>query len=425
MKKYLDKNVYDAFVDRVRYIFSQFDQIYLSFSGGKDSSVMLQLTNRIAAELDRKFDVFFFDFEAQYKATIAHVYELKVLSQIRDFYHFCLPLENEDNPSSIFRPTWIPWDEKEKGLWVRDMPPDAINIRTVDPEIFRPGQEWGDLLKQFPLYLKKKYHTDKIACLVGIRTDESFRRFRAVAFAKNRYRENNWSTRMGKGVYNFYPIYDWSTEDIWHAVYRFNLSYNYIYELLWKQGVPISLQRICHPYGQDQRQSLDQWARLEPDTWAKVVNRVSGANFGALYTKTTLLGHNGTSKPEYMTWEEYAVFLLESIGLYSPDLMQHYVRKIRLLFDYIKEHAGMQISDIAETHKSRSEVLKEWISWKRIALTLEKNDFECRGLQYGLTLKDRETMQKLKNKWGKLLGLEHYGSKEMQNLKKDIGYEEN
>src|SRR5690606_6904925 len=129
------------------------------------------------------------------------------------------------------------------------------------------------------------------------------------------------------------------------------------------------------PYGQDQRQSLNQWAKLEPDTWAKVVNRVSGANFGALYSKTSLLGHNGTSKPDYMTWERYAVFLLESMGLYSPELRDHYVRKIKILFDYIQEQANLTLGDITEAHPSKAKGLKDWISWERIAITLEKNDF--------------------------------------------------
>ena len=135
--------------------------------GGKDSSVMLQLTNHIAAERGRTSRcVFYFDFEAQYKATIDHVYELKSLSQINEFYHFCLPLENEDNPSSIFRPTW---DEKEKHLWVRDLPGDAIDIDTVDPAVFVRGQEWEQLIVNFPRWLKDKYGTDKVACLVGCR----------------------------------------------------------------------------------------------------------------------------------------------------------------------------------------------------------------------------------------------------------------
>jgi predicted phosphoadenosine phosphosulfate sulfurtransferase len=425
MKIYNAQNVYEAFVQRANFIFDEFDCIAVSFSGGKDSSVLLQLFNQVAQQRSQTFDVMYIDFEAQYEATIEHVNELKSLSHIREFYHFCLPLENEDNASSILRPTWTPWDEKEKHLWVRQMPDDAIHIGNVDPDIFQKGQEWEHLLAQFPKYLMKKHASDKVACLIGIRTDESYHRFRSIAFGKMRYKDIHWSTDLGKSVYNLYPIYDWSTEDIWHAVSRFDLSYNQVYEMLWKNGVPISQQRICHPYGNDQRVSLNQWATLEPDTWHKIVNRVSGANFGNIYCKTSLLGHNGTEKPAWMTWEQYAVFLLESIGLYSEELMMHYVRKIRILFDYIKAEANIQRKDIQEDHRSKTESLADWVSWKRIARTIEKNDFPCRGLQYGLTLQDRETMQKLKKKWGALLGIEHYQTKEMKQLQKELDDEKN
>lgn len=36
-------NVYDASIERLEFIFENFNRIYLSFSGGKDSGVMLNL----------------------------------------------------------------------------------------------------------------------------------------------------------------------------------------------------------------------------------------------------------------------------------------------------------------------------------------------------------------------------------------------
>ena len=82
----------DAAKERLQIIFENFDNIYLSFSGGKDSSVMVQLANMVAKEMGKKFDVLYIDFEAQYRYTIEHVEEIKRLSQIRDFYHICLPM---------------------------------------------------------------------------------------------------------------------------------------------------------------------------------------------------------------------------------------------------------------------------------------------------------------------------------------------
>lgn len=427
-KIYLDKNVYEAFKERVNYVFDEFELVYLSVSGGKDSSVMVQLTNKIAKKRNRKFDILLIDLEAQYTATMNHIEELKKLSNIRDFYHICLPL-NLTNASSIFQPHWTCWDIEFENNWVRDMPETCINIDNHEfGDLFQPKMEFETFMVNFPKWLKIKHNCKKIAGLVGIRTDESYNRFRAIAFGKNLYKNKNWSTNNRNEYYSFYPIYDWLTEDIWTAISKLKLSFNEVYEMLYKNGVGIHQQRICQPYGADQRVSLNQWAVLEPETWHKIVNRVSGANFGALYCKTSLLGHNKTEKPEHMNWEQYAIFLLETTGMYSKELMNHYVRKIKIFFDFYEEEEGIKICDIKDELTSKEIKNKysddgKWIYWKRIARAIEKNDFSMRSLSYGLTKKDKEVMIDLKNKWGKMLGIQT-NTKPMKNLAKAIGYEE-
>ena len=71
-KKYLDKDVYDATIERYDYIFSEFDNIYMSVSGGKDSSVMWQLALQKAKEYGKKIDMLYIDLEAQYKACLLY-----------------------------------------------------------------------------------------------------------------------------------------------------------------------------------------------------------------------------------------------------------------------------------------------------------------------------------------------------------------
>ena len=75
-KIYLNKDVYTAAMERFDIIFKRFDNIYFSASGGKDSSVMLQLAARKAREYRKKFSVLYIDLEAQYTATIEHIEEL-------------------------------------------------------------------------------------------------------------------------------------------------------------------------------------------------------------------------------------------------------------------------------------------------------------------------------------------------------------
>ena len=60
MKKYLDINVYDALQDRLKFIFENFENIYVSFSGGKDSGLLLNLVLDYVKkhQINRKIGVF-------------------------------------------------------------------------------------------------------------------------------------------------------------------------------------------------------------------------------------------------------------------------------------------------------------------------------------------------------------------------------
>ncbi len=104
-----------------------------------------------------------------------------------------------------------------------------------------------------------------------------------------------------------------------------------------------------------------------------------------------------------MTWEEYTVFLLESIGIYNRDLMLHYYRKIKKFMIWYKNKYGVQIKDIPETAQCKLENQKKAISWRRIARAVEKNDFYLRRLSFGQTKSDDNELQRLIHKWDNLL----------------------
>ena len=407
-KVYLEKNVLDAAFERLEFVFNKFDNIYFSVSGGKDSSVMVQLANIVAKKYNKKFDILFIDLEAQYKLTIQHVKELKQLSQIRDFYHIALPLALR-NAVSILQPKWCCWEEESKDLWVRELPKDSININNCPLEWFRKGEEFEEFIIQFANWYQNKWG-GLVACGVGIRTDESLNRFRTISFHNNkvRFEDKNWTTRIKYNdkyinVYNFYPIYDWKTEDIWGAVSKLDLMYNQIYELMYKNGLNIHEQRLCQPYGDDQRNGLDQFKALEYETWEKVLNRVNGVNFGNIYCRTSALGNLQSSKPDFMTWKQYAIYLLESIGIYNSDLMLHYYRKIIKFTTWYKKRDNLDICDIPDVADSKLESQKKVISWRRIARAIEKNDFYMKRLCFAQTKTDDAELRRLIHKWDNLL----------------------
>lgn len=77
----------------------------------------------------------------------------------------------------------------------------------------------------------------KLPAALEYSTNESFHRFRAIAFGKNLYNDKNWTTRTARDVYNFYQFVE--TADVWAAVFKMDFSYNQFYELMYKSGISI------------------------------------------------------------------------------------------------------------------------------------------------------------------------------------------
>lgn len=433
-KKYIEKDVLQATNERFDIIFNEFDNIYFSVSGGKDSSIMFQLACKKAREHNKKISILYIDLEAQYKATIDHVIQLKEHNKdvIDRWYWICMPLSLR-NAVSVIQPKWICWDEDDRYKWVRDMPQDkdVVNIHNYPKEWtwFKKGMEFEDFIIYFAEYFNN-LKGGITACGVGIRADESLNRYRTiVSDKKNRYKNYGWTTNIKiknkpSNIYNFYPIYDWRTEDDWTAVANLNLDFNEIYELMYKNGLSIHEQRLCQPYGDDQRNGLDQFRALEPETWEKVLNRVHGVNYGNIYARTSLLGNITTEKPSTLTWEQYTVFLLESLGLYSPELKIHYYHKIKVFMDWYKKEEGIGLTEIPQEADLKEESQKKVASWRRIARAIEKNDFWLKRLSFGQTKSDVEKIKNLKLKYKDLLFIGSTRDKDLNRLAESEGYKD-
>lgn len=414
-KIYKDINVYDAAVSRFQTVFGQFDNYYVSVSGGKDSSIMLQLMAQEARKAGKRFSVLYIDLEAQYAATIEHVNELIDATKdvVDQWYWVALPLSLR-NAASAVQPKWTCWDKKDKKKWVREYPSKRKDICLVTEDRLPGGWGWfsrGMEFEEFILLFAKWFngtHGGKTAVGVGIRSDESLNRFRTIiSETKERFMDYPWTTRVrckseALDCYNFYPLYDWTVEDDWTAVAKFNLRFNRIYELMYKNGVPLSEQRLCQPYGDDQRKGIDQFRTLEPETWEKVLQRVEGVNFANIYCRSSLLGNIKSEKPEHMTWEQYAVFLLESIGLYAPEVRDHYYKKIKTFMKWY-EKEGVRPEDIPDEADKKLEAAKKAASWRRIARAVEKNDFWMSRLSFSQTKKDVQALFELKKKYKNII----------------------
>lgn len=374
IKKYIEQSVLDATRKRISVVFDNFKKYYISFSGGKDSTVMMHLVMEEAIKRNVKVGVLIIDLEAQYEHTINHIRSIiEMYKENIDLHWFCGELLLR-NAVSDFQPKWCCWDEENKNIWVREKPIEASDLSQYD--FFVPKMEFEEFMVLFGDWYSKGELT---AGFIGIRADESLHRYRAIVATKKNltYNGYKWTTQIYKNVFNIYPIYDWRTEDIWvyHAKFK-HLPHNKIYDMMTMAGVKLSNQRLCQPYGDDQRKGLWLYHILEPNTWYKLLNRVSGVNSGSLYIQETgnINGYNNITKPINHTWESYTNYLIKSL----PYKMQlHYKERFKKFIVSWKKRGYDKIPDEAP-HELE---VKCWApSWKRMARCILRNDYYCKGL---------------------------------------------
>jgi predicted phosphoadenosine phosphosulfate sulfurtransferase len=399
-KRKLGIDVLAAARERVAWTFDHFERVYVSFSAGKDSTVMLHLVMDEARRLARRVGVLLVDLEGQYKLTIEHALRCtEDYKDLTDLHWVCLPIALR-NAVSVYEPKWLCWDPEKREAWIREPPECAITDHSFFP-FFSSGMEFEDFVPEFGEWYSQGKRT---ACLVGIRSDESLNRFRTIASGtKTTLEGRQFTTLVTPNVYNIYPLYDWKTQDIWHwHAINPDRPYNKLYDMMYLAGLTPHQMRICQPYGDDQRRGLWLFQIIEPETWARVVARVNGAHGGALYVQEwgNINGYRKITKPPGHTWESFAKLLVKSM---PPHMEEHYANKILLHTKWWKERGyGDGIPDHADP---ALEAKRRVPSWRRVCKTLLRNDYWGKGIGFSQQkstgyLRYLDLMRRRRDNWG-------------------------
>lgn len=399
------ENVYRAALSRLEWVFDTFSCVCLSFSGGKDSTVLFHLAAQVARRRGRRFSVLFIDWEAQYTCTISHIEVLKALYEdVTDtFYWVALPLTTVNGVSQL-QPEWTCW---APGVtWVREPPASAICDETFFP-FYRHAMTFEDFVPAFSQWFVRSQGRGSGVVLTGIRADESLNRFAALTSRRKfRYAQDKpWTTASPDGTYyTAYPLYDWKYRDIWIYHGKTGTAYNGLYDLMYRAGVPAKAMRVCEPFGPEQRRGLWLYHILEPETWARMCERVSGAAGGARYASEGggfYANRTRITKPAGHTWKSYALFLLDAM---PEKTAEHYRTKIAVYLRWYQTHGYP--GDIPD-EQERDLGVKELPSWRRICKTLLRNDFWCRMLSFSPTKVGHyerylKRMRQKREEWGVL-----------------------
>jgi predicted phosphoadenosine phosphosulfate sulfurtransferase len=426
-------NVFDAAKLRVAKIFSEFDNVYVSFSGGKDSGALLNLCIDHIREnkLNRRLGVFHIDYEAQYQMTTDYVdSELSKNLDIIDVYRLCLPIAAQC-ACSMDKSYWIPWDSEKKDIWVRSMPENAINEQNHRFDWFIKGMQDDTVLgEKFALWLHREKKAKKTACLVGIRTDESLNRWRAIHSDRNTNKHEGlgWTLKLSRNVINAYPIFDWKVEDVWIANARRGWVYNELYNLFWKAGLTINQMRVASPFNFCAMESLKLYKVIDPKNWAKMVGRTNGVNFSGIYGGTTAMGWKSIKLPPGHTWKSYMEFLLATL---PKDTADSYKKKLSKSQEFWRDKGGCLSDEVVsklrklkveftvstetnyDTEKLpvRMEYLddidieefREIPTYKRMCVCIMKNDHLCKYMGFSLTKTETQLRAEAERQYGNIV----------------------
>jgi len=305
---YINKDVVTAAKERMAFVFDEFENIIVSVSGGKDSTVLAHLALAEAHKRDRKVGIFFLDEEVVYDSTVKQVDYL--MSMYPDNTNrLWLQLEFKlTNASSLTEGQLICWEAGKHKIWMRPKRPDSIQHPPWD----REKETVRDKNKGFGFYdaLENFQNSrENTAFLVGLRATESPNRWRAVS--KNPgYKDVFWCTKMKQGNVSMYPLYDWNFHDIWKYIYDQKLQYSRIYDYMYKKGMGMQEIRVSSLIHEKSFKALVELPEFEPKTYDRLLKRVKGISIGNLYGKDRAMLKAQKLPKNYKSWQEYRDFLL-------------------------------------------------------------------------------------------------------------------
>jgi predicted phosphoadenosine phosphosulfate sulfurtransferase len=369
MRLYTGANVYDEALKRIRWIYSEFDNIYVTFSGGKDSTTVLNLAIKVATELDRlPVEVVFIDQEGEWQCVIDYIRKVSKRDEIKlHWLQVPIKLFNASSQKKQWLHCWDPADEE---YWMREKEPNSIHENVYGTDRFG---------KMFPAFWRYNYPKEPVAVLGGVRTEESPSRLLGLTqFAT--YKGETWGRVESKPRQHFvfYPIYDWSYVDVWKFIEDNGLDYCELYDKMFQYGIPVRAMRVSNVHHETALTTLFFLQEIEPKTWQKLTQRLPGINTVGQLKEQFF-------KPKelpfmFESWAEYRDHLLENL-IADEKTRSYFTRTFEA---YADRWSGLEPGSKDEMNLHRTQIMMILV-----------NDYHGTKLdQFASTIKIRQLHQK-------------------------------
>lgn len=310
--KPLGIDVHTAAKERLRHIFDTFDHVAVAFSGGKDSTAVLNVALEVLHEDEERWAkhlplrAIHFDEEAIPYETEEYVRRVSQRPDVA-LEWMCLPVQHL-NACSRRHPYWYPWAPEDREKWCRPLPPEAITelagFPVEPPEARLQHNDTNGLF--FPPSM------GNCCLMLGIRTQESLTRRRAVTNKRgDNYIIKSTDLTAQGNLYKAYPIYDWTTEDVWTAPKTLGWDYNRAYDRMEMAGIKHHAQRCSPAFGAEPILGLWCFATCFPEVWDPMTERVPGVGAAVRYARTELYAYKDRpDRPADASWPEFLSYFL-------------------------------------------------------------------------------------------------------------------